>query len=750
MLEFFRVYQQFFFLMITTMIIFSFSFFGTFSTFTDESEVKDRTIGKAIDGSDLKFFELQKLAQFIATDAYDLSGSGMAPNFLNDGVVRKDFLADGLADLLVKEYFDVLKEDLQTRLSHAERYHPYAHPDAPFLSVQAVWNQFNPALTKELAALQAEQENSPAIFSHLSQLYLQQGRLSPELLRRILMYQMQQYSSLRPDPHVQYGDFSLFGYHTLQDWFGRRFLDLTAQFISNTAIMAKEQGFAVSDEETKADLLLNFEHAMERLAQHKQTPISFQQQLKLIGMDEKEAIEAWKKVLLFRRHFQGLGDAVLVDTLPFRDVSNFAKEAAVVQAYTLPDSLVLKSSEDLFALQYYLDTVAVVEKDFLALPAAYQSLEKIEKKSPEFIETVFKAKIKQLSKREISLKASLKEIAGWQADHWDLLTKQFSSLSNVGNSRQERFEALDRLDPVLRAQIDFWSRLNVVDLHPEWVEEGFQAVSSKEQLISLSSNRVNLPFIQAPEKFGQLLHQAVLGDEEALRHLSSYSDGESTLCHLEEIQKISDRQIKTFAAMQQDGTLKELLYHHLEKKYANVRNKNVAEFQTADGEWKPFSQVKEAVGWVVYSNLQRAIDAEERTENKPIDWYVSHRLAGPMREAAQMIQETQSEPKWLEQFKLVRQEKKIYRTAQENWMNTEAFIFLPNQWSPVHVPPTGQIVFFYLQEKIAESEPIFPQMQLGKETIAREVKGIAAKQLIHRIRTKQAIILPMEKDEDHV
>ena len=41
-------------------------------------------------------------------------------------------------------------------------------------------------------------------------------------------------------------------------------------------------------------------------------------------------------------------------------------------------------------------------------------------------------------------------------------------------------------------------------------------------------------------------------------------------------------------------------------------------------------------------------------------------------------------------------------------------------------------------------------MEFGKETIAREVKGLAAKQILQRIRIKQAIILPMEKEEDHV
>ena len=750
MLEFFRKYQRFFFLVVTTIIILSFTFFGTFSTFTNDVEIKDRSIGKAIDGSDLLLFEQQKLSRFLSMDVFDTPSVGNGPNFLNDGVIRKDLIAVGLADLLVQSYFEPLKEELAVRLAQAKRFTPYSHPKAPFISVQSVWDQFNPEMGEELAALKAEVEVSPMAFSRLAKLYLQQGRIPPELMRRILLYQMNQYSWVPMDPEIQYGDLSLFGYHSVKDWFGGQFVDLSAQFIHNCSIAAKEMGFHVSPEEAKANLLINFEQAMDGLKQHKREPITFAHQLRLLGMSEKEAVAIWQEVLLFRKYFDGIGDSVLIDQLPFKELSAFAKETAVTRVYTLPDSLVLRTADDLFELQYYLEAVGVPEKETLALPTAYRSLDEIEKRAPELVETQFKAQVRQVSKQEISLKASLKETVQWELDHWDLLSKKFPTLSKTSSDREARFIALDRIGPLERVEIDSWARLQLVEEHPEWVAVAFQTAPAKEQTLSLSSNRINLKFIQDVAKFERSLNLAAEGDVEAQKLLSSYSDDPSVIYSFEEIQKISSRQVRTLSSVKKDGTLREITERHLEQSYPKIRGKNPTQFQTEGGDWRPFSEVKEAVGKELYATIFKAIDAKEKTDKKPINFYVSHRLAETMRHAAREIQQTQMDPKGLEQFKIVTQEKKLQRTAQENWMNNEAFMLIPNQWSPVHVPDNGHIIFFYLQERIFQQEPILSQLEAGRETLSRETKKALTKRMLNRIRNKNAVTLPMQKEDDHV
>src|SRR5579872_5828245 len=127
MLEFFRKYQRYFFLVITVVVIASFSFFGTYSTFGGETERRDYVVGRAVDGSPMMLSEIQKLSRFISTDREDsLQGRGVPPNFCNNGVIRYDFLKVKLADLLVAEYFEALKGDFDARLDKAKRFRPYA------------------------------------------------------------------------------------------------------------------------------------------------------------------------------------------------------------------------------------------------------------------------------------------------------------------------------------------------------------------------------------------------------------------------------------------------------------------------------------------------------------------------------------------------------------------------------------------------------------------------------------------------
>src|ERR1700733_10225613 len=91
MLDFFRRYQRYFFLVITVVIIISFSFFGTYSTLGSNTW-REQIAFKAINGCEVTRSDVDEMALFLATDNEDklLYGGAWGPNFLNDGVIRKD------------------------------------------------------------------------------------------------------------------------------------------------------------------------------------------------------------------------------------------------------------------------------------------------------------------------------------------------------------------------------------------------------------------------------------------------------------------------------------------------------------------------------------------------------------------------------------------------------------------------------------------------------------------------------------
>lgn len=734
MLEFFRKFQKILFSAVALALVFSLVFFGIFSTINQGSDVQDEVVAQAVDGSDIGSFDLHRLIRFISLDPHDAVQAGSALNLLNDGVIQKDILETGLGALLVESYFDDFKEDLQTKLSQAKRYRPYAHPDAPFLSAQAVWDQFHPDINRSLASLKGQLEVSQDTFTHLSNLYLEQKKMPPELLRRILLYQMSQYSSIRLDPTVQYADFALFGYQGMTDWFGSKFIDLVAKFIWNAARVAEERGIYVSKEEAKADLLFGFTRNLETFGSGFKQPPSFSQQLQSIGMNERDAVNVWQKVLLFRRYLASVGESALVDGLFSQDLARYAHEVKVADVYSLPEALVLRTAEDFFSLQYYLNAVSPPAKDLLALPKAYLPIQEIAKKSPEFVETLFMAEIAQISKQELGLRISFKEILDWQLAHWEKIAKQFPALKGAGELRANRILALEKTEASVRSGIDHWARQQMVEEHPEWIEEAFQAASAKEQKIVFSAGRVNLAYVKNPVEFQKTLEGALKNEPESLQKLSCYADERSSLYRFTKVEKTADLQIRSFLSMKQDGSLRKSLDGFLQNQYPKLREKSPGEFQTKAGEWKPFNEVKEAVGWAVFADVCQALDGKGKKSASSKDFYIRERLAYPMRSALESLKKGASSLDGLEQFCFVCQEKKIQRTLEASPLEREAFLLPAGHWSSLHVSDDRQMQFFYMKEQKVDSEFSFSLGEIGKALIVKEAKQMLAKRLIHRMQ----------------
>ena len=385
MLDFFRKFQKQFFIVIAAVVISSFVFFGAFGALNQGPVRVDPVIGKSIDGSSLKLSEIASLSRFIAADQDDVlsNGKNTPPNLLNNGVIRKDILASGVAEVLVKGNQEALKSDLEQRIRRVKSYRAYEHPETPFLSAKAVWQRFLPAINTHWNCLQSEAELSGASFAHLAKLYELQNALPAEWLRRILMMQEQQYNWLHPDQSLRQNDLALFGFHSLADWFGKNFVDLSAEFIHNAAIAAEEKGYQASLEEAKADLQRNFTEAVKKLHASKiPVELTYQDQLRILGMDENEAAAVWRKILLFRRYFADVGNSVFLDRMAHTEFSSIANEKTVVDLYEWPAVLQFTSAYNLYAFETYLKAVAGPEKgSVLGLPKDFLSIEEIGKKN---------------------------------------------------------------------------------------------------------------------------------------------------------------------------------------------------------------------------------------------------------------------------------------------------------------------------------------------------------------------------------
>jgi hypothetical protein len=754
MLEFLRSYQKFFLFVITTMVVTSFIFFGTFSTFTNVEGPKEKTIGKAIDGSDLRLLELSALSRFLSSDRDDVAvaGNRVPINLLNDGVVRKDLLATGVADILVRGNFPLFKDQLENRLQRVKLYHAYEHPDAPFVSAKAVWQRFAPDINREWSFLQAEEGSNEESFSHFVNLYQLQSAFPAEALRRVLLMTQQQYNWLRADQRLRQDDMGLFGFHSLSDWFGKDFVDLIAEFIHNAAILAKEKGYKVSLEEAKGDLRRNFTESVQRLQAAKwPVELDYKGQLRILGMDEAEAASVWRKVLLFRRYFQDLGESAFIDRLPYTEFSTVAQEKATVDLYQWPLSLRMTSAVDLYAFQTYLKAVTP-KSDLASLPSSAYSVVEVEKKTPELVGTEYKAKVLVVDKREASLKASLKEVWAFETDEdaWKRLKSEYSFLQALpGKTAEERFQSLEKLGPEQRSNVDFFARRLLVEKHPEWVDESLAAMQGKETKLVLSNGKIELPYIDNPARLGALFGGILSSPETALSALN-YFETEEAVFRFENIEKISDAKIKTFEEARKDGTLSKLVDASLEAEFPKVRMKLSPEMAVKD-----LSEIKEDVAELLLSDLKKVLEKERGEDaDAPL---AALRWKALAVKAKEDLSNQRNEEQWLRvegenpllaQFKLERIEKEIKRSTEENWMAKEPFILVPNQWSPVHAANDGNVHFIFLKNRVSSEEPILEQLSFGKGILAADVHRVLAEKLLETMKEKRAIVIPLQPEQE--
>lgn len=699
-MNFFQKYQKYVYALVAGVVIASFVFFGALGVMQEpRAQRVDRVLGTSVDGSEMRLLEIAALSRFISSDRDDVLQQRGA-NLLNDGVIRNDLIGSGIAELLVEKSFDLLKGDLGGRVQRVKAFRSYEHPEAPFVSAKAVWQRFAPDINREWTELQSSEVIDAKSFSHLARLYQLQNAIPSEYMRRILMMQEQQYKQwLKPDPALRQVDLSIFGFHSLADWFGRDFTDLMAEFIHNAAIVAQENGYWVSLEEARGDLQRIFGETLQKLQAVKwpgQT--SYREQLQILGMDETEAASLWQKVLLFRRYFRDIGESVFVDRLPYSEFATVAHEKAAVDMYRWPDALKVNSDEELASLQAYIAAVAKPSKDPIALPSAILPVADVD---PEFVAEKYRAKLFAIDKREVGLKAPLKEVWEFETSNWGLLRKEFSFLSDA-KTADERFEILGKLAPEQRAKVDLFARRKLVDKHPEWVKESLDSVEGKETEIVLSNGKVRLPHIQDEAKLGSLFKKL---DEVALRYFES---GEGVV-RFEQVEKISEPTIKTFREALADGSLE------------------------GKGDLKALKSALEK------HKLEGSLS--------------SQRFAVLSTRAREDLMKNPADIKWLgepgdspliAQFKLQRVEKEVTRNSNDPWEASKPFNLAQGDWSDVHIGADGFVQFFCLKnrESLQNLEPFV----LGKDMLIADMQKLLAGKIYSLMQQKEAIVIPLQPE----
>lgn len=755
MLDFFRRYQRYFFIVITIVIIISFSFFGTYSTLSDGS-FREQIAFKTVNGTDITRHELDEMVNFIGTDSTDklIFGGVWGPNFLNDGVISKDFLQTGLGVVLGMEYSNDVASDLKARLSKEKRYSLYVHPQARFIGVESAWNYFAPSMVSYY--YQMRSANDPLDQNALrarAALYVMERQFPPQILRQVLRYQEKQNSFVSPDRNLEYADLSLFGYHTLEDWFGPRFVRLAAQFIINAAEIAEKKGYQVSKADAIADLMRNSELSFQQNSRNPNVGVAssqeyYNEQLRRLGMDQNGAANVWRQVMLFRRLFQDMGNSVFVDPFSYAKINAYALESVDGELFRLPKELRLNTFASLQKFEAYLDAVAKrseEEKAKLSVPTTFLTAAQVGVNYPELVQKRYFLEIASANKKALESNVSVKDSWNWEVSDagWDQLKKQFPELGvKKAASRDERFAALDSLDPKTRARVDGVARASIVDAHPEWLDKALSEATPMKLPVGLHEKGGNALFTGMTDgkELMALLDAAPFASEDAAtakpaaksaaEKLRSYTADKTVYYRINVVERSGQPEVLTFAEADQEGVLGKIVDKQLEAYYAKIRDEDPKVFQKEDKSWKPFADVKDTVAERYYDKLLKNIRSiyaagiapEKAPEEMIPDYAATLRLYSYIQEAkaklqkdpalmASMTQEPSPAAKdsgnalpkatpLEDQWKLERSSHQSSRSSGNSVLDSDhAFKLAVGEWTKVNTPGNGDLNFFHVTKK---------------------------------------------------
>lgn len=712
MMHLMRKYEKYVFILTTIVIIISFTFFGAYTT-SGQQNVEDPVVFTSFNGVAYTRSGLDEMIRFLATDNEDmlLTGGKWGSNFLNDGVIRKDLIKQGIAFLLLEQNKEDVKQDLSERLSREKNFRPYEHPSAKFISVLNVLNYFSPESLKNFQILQQAKDpvSDEALRARIS-LLAESRKFSPPIMHQILRFQERQFDWVKPDPELdRMTNLALFGYWYVQDWMGPAFIRFAAEFIINSAEIAQNKGYVVSKDEAWADLARNAQTSFTQLQGSPYLGVAtsqqyLEQQLKNMHLDPNGATKIWQQVLLFRRLFHDVSTSVVLDVESIDPIRTYFNQQLTGELYKIAEPFRFKSFTDLQEFEVYLAAATDHKFGDLSVP---NTLLPVADANQDLVVKKAVLEVKDVSMKSLQAKVSIKQMWQWQTSDkgWEALKKEFPQLGAKDGVRQE---IIDALDVKTRARLDILSREQVVLQHPEWIEQSLDDAPIKKVEMGLREKGGNLPFTGVKNR-KELLQKIESGQD-----IPMFTGDQKNFYRIKVIEVSKNPIILTFEEAKEDGTLSALLKKTLDGKdaqdyFAPILQAIEKDYQkTKKNDEKLIPAIAASMRFYQFARKARANfikTGEAMTAlNEQIHWksdsFIADRTSGTLPFDA-----------------------------------SEAFSMRPGEWTHVSTPANGNVNFFKLTSvEVDEASNALPakmvrlQEVLGSEA-AQKLAGILLKQM---------------------
>lgn len=749
MLAFLRKYQKIIFVVVTVMVIASFSFFGVYSAFDERSRSVDYEMGKGINGSPMKHSEIAHLVAILETDAQDVAiyEGEMRVNLLNDGIMKEEILASGIGRILFDGYAEELQGEMKKKVEKFRAFVPYTHPGR-LLSVEGIWKQFMPQIWEDFCHFKQVAQNEEVtgeVFDALVALYRDQCTFTPAMMRQILRYQEQQYSQWIPaDPYLQRGELALFYAKGVSDWFGRKFTTLVAEFIHNAALYAEEQGYQVSYEEAKGSLMQIGLTNLKKLDENKTLDRNeFQRfylgQIHALGMSEEEAVQAWKKVLLFRKLVQDVASGITMDTKLYRDFHNWASKGVKLEVYQFPKEFQFTTLDDVLKFQIYLDAISREKGSFL-LPREIKSVEEIAQSTPELVQKRFLLRLAKMDKEALIKDIALRKTWDWEVEegNWKKLQQEFPELSRShAKDREGRFTALEGLDMKVREKIDHFAKERILEKNPELLREKLSKIRAKLETLAipLRYHGEILEGISDAKGLFDLLDKAS-EEKEVGETISCYTQDHKRYYRIRIKDKSPELEVLTFREAREKGVLDYLLDQKLHQVYEK------------EGYTKEFDEVRDAVVQKAFAPLLAHFEGDEGAKNFRLKEELQTQMA--LLIAGQTIPKKGVKEKGddnhlggkeniLEQWLPESYEVTVMRKQKNATFPESVYAMKEGELSEISLI-NGALGFYRAIDSVTDPDEPYKSIEEGQKILGKEARRHLVKKLLEEIKAHHAIV----------
>lgn len=765
MLNFLRKYQKIVFGVVTAALIVSIAFFGSYGAMSQVAiKEKDVILGQAIDGSKISKKHLENMQRFLSTDQYDtdLYAVNERPNIFNNGAIRKDLIHSGLAVMIAEAFYPNIEKDLVTRLEKQKTFKGYQHPAAPFLSSENLYAQFVPSLREKLMKVRSEgflvsKESLEDLFG----LYIEATSFPTEYVRRFLTYQQNQYEWLAKDPYLASADLALFHFHHAEDWFGQAFMQAATQVIHNGAALAKQKGMKVSYAEAKEDLIKNGYEALKSFSQEPVTADHLDKAWKLLlssmHMSEKETVNIWQEVLLFRKLLQEKGSSVLVDAFCEEQFQQFASEAREIERYKIADDWNLQDFSSLALFQTYLDAACVKAKNqkLLDLPKQLKSAEEVATAYPDLVEKTYQLEIASLNLEQLIPKLSLKQVWQWELEeeNFDRLCKKFKELQSAKNGA-EPHQALEALDDHIRFQVDKFAALEILKTQPSWIQQELQELALEKATwhVPLSVEKLPIQGISDPKELLDLLQASLDPEQKAAEvSLQAYTQDQINYYHIKLLAQPAQARVLTFKEAKASKALDKILDKKLKQEQKAYEALHLSECLQEDGTPKSFEMIRLNIAAhsfkALLQELEKQVSKEalkDLTSKEKLDYLAKHRFKDFLEKARQDILVSLEKSEYLNREQLFFVEKQTHtckRKEARPWFKEEMFSLEFGAISQPSLDASQELSFFKVAAQTQQDpKEIADKIQEKQEALASEAKKELMEQLLALFKEKQTIV----------